>query len=110
MKIKHWIIKKLGGIPYERANHFIINTNRPTIHVVGASFTYDVLKDRQFPKDYLIHKLTANMSEQLHKFMEITDGIKVGNDRAECQAKLYVLMPHDAVGEVELEYMKEDKE
>lgn len=110
MKIKHWIIKKLGGVPYERTNHYIINNNRPKVHVVGASFTYDVLKDRQFPKDYLINKLTVSMAEQLHKFMDITDGIKVGNGRAMCQARLYVLMPNDVAGEVELEYMKEDKE
>lgn len=103
MKIKHWIIKKLGGVPREYTNHYTINNIRPTIHVVRASFTYDVLKDRQFPKDYLMHKLMAKMSEQLHKFMDIEDGIKVGNDRAVCQATLYVVMPYDVQGEVVLE-------
>ena len=103
MKIKHWIIKKLGGVPYERTSHYIINNNRPKVHVVAASFTYDVLKDRQFPKDYLINKLTVSMAEQLHKFMDIEAGIKVGYGRAKCHAKLYVLMPNDVAGEVVLE-------
>ena len=107
MNIKYWIIKKLGGVPREYTDHYIINTNRPTIHVVGASFTYDVWKDRQFPKDYLINKLTVSMAQQLHKFMDITDGIKVGVNRAECHAKLYVVMPNEVQGAVELEGDKE---
>lgn len=98
MKIKHWIIKKLGGIPREYTDHYIINRISPTIHTVGASFTYDNVKGKPFPKDYLELKLIDNMAEELRKYMEITDGRKVGLGRAECRARLYVVMPKDIVG------------
>lgn len=93
MKIKHWIIKKLGGTPYEDAVRYTINKISPTVYTVESTFVYDIHTDRQLPKDFLIRKLVDNMSDELTKYIEVTDGIKVGMGKAECRARLCVVKP-----------------